>query len=132
MRGAHRPPATPSFLPSVFNPSANASPDQAPMDYPDDGDHESHHAQKVAEPVLAYDVLNNVVLPSDPMARNNPNDLKNQTLLMREPPEIFSKWVELMISSAPAREQRPGSVVAQIIAQIAGHFLARQPHAAVT
>src|SRR5262249_50240507 len=47
--------------------------------------------------------------------------------LMREPLEIFSKWVELMISSAPAREQRPGSVVAQIIAQVAGLLLARQP-----
>src|SRR5262249_48900861 len=76
MRGAHRPPATTSFLPSVSNPSANASPDQAPMDYPDDGDQESHHAQKVAEPVLAYDVLNNVVLPERPDGSKQPERLE--------------------------------------------------------
>ena len=33
------------------------------MDYPDDGDRESHRAQEVVEPVLANDVASNVVLP---------------------------------------------------------------------
>ena len=60
------------FWPSVYDPCASAGPDREPVDYPDDGDRESHHAQDVAERVLAYDVLNNVVLPERPDGPKQP------------------------------------------------------------